>query len=198
MGSKIRESKGHNPEFLSNIYYFEKQWSSFPWNHRVSYIFLIKFSSNYTKYVKGAYNSGLNTGNRPSTSSNRYESEFTGEYVDRSSSSGAHRSKQIGSSSKTNHYEQVNLDLNPENYERKYRKFVSEISILLDNINLANEMIDNANPNKQVDESLRTILSNLRDLENNLVRAIQNQIKNEKLLGICLGINDDLNRVTNC
>jgi hypothetical protein len=88
----------------------------------------------------------------------------------------------------------LNIDLNPENYEKKYKKFVSELSVLIDNINLANEMMDNLERGNEVDEGLRTIIHNLRDLEKNLVSAIQGKIHNEKLLEICLGINDDINR----
>jgi hypothetical protein len=33
---------------------------------------------------------------------------------------------------------EVFLDLNPDNYEKRYKKFVSELSILLDNMKLAN------------------------------------------------------------
>lgn len=35
----------------------------------------------------------------------------------------------------------VNLDLNPDNYDKKYKKFVTELTVLLDNINLANVFI---------------------------------------------------------
>ncbi len=45
-------------------------------------------------------------------------------------------------------------------------------------------------------------MSNLKNLEKNLMlyiiikyRAIQNQIDNEKLMEICLGFNDDINKV---
>lgn len=93
-----------------------------------------------------------------------------------------------------NYSKNVNLDLNPDNYDKKYKKFVTELSVLIDNIKLANEMIDNTQVGTPVDEGLRTIIHNLRELNNNLVAAIQDKIKNEKLLGICLGINDDINR----
>jgi len=36
---------------------------------------------------------------------------------------------------------EVFLDLNPDNYEKRYRKFVSELSILLDNMKLANVIL---------------------------------------------------------
>jgi hypothetical protein len=55
-------------------------------------------------------------------------------------------------------------------------------------------MIDNVDPKKELDEGVRSIINHLRDLEKNLVMAIQNQIDDEKLLAICLGINDDINQ----
>ena len=35
-------------------------------------------------------------------------------------------------------YGNVQLDLNPDNYPKKYKKFVPELTILIDNIKLAN------------------------------------------------------------
>lgn len=118
-------------------------------------------------------NSRKNTNN---VNNNVYQNEFINEDI------------------QPNYNKNVNLDLNPDNYEKKYKKFVTELSVLIDNINLANEMIDNTQVGSPVDEGLRTIVQNLRELEGNLVLAIQDKIKNEKLLGICLGINDDINR----
>jgi len=70
------------------------------------------------------------------------------------------------------------------------------MTALFDNMNLVNEMIDNANPKaKSIDESILEIIKSLHELEQNLIKAIQNSITNEKLLEICLGGNEDLNRV---
>jgi hypothetical protein len=55
-------------------------------------------------------------------------------------------------------------------------------------------MIDNVDPKQSLDEGVRSIINHLTDLEKNLVMAIQNQIDEEKLLAICLGINDDINQ----
>jgi hypothetical protein len=64
----------------------------------------------------------------------------------------------------------VDLDLTPENYPKKFQKFVSELRILLENIKFSNEMIDNADyKQKTLDENVRLVVSNLRDLASNLV-----------------------------
>lgn len=84
-------------------------------------------------------------------------------------------------------------DLDPNSYPKKYRTFVSELSVLLDNIKLANEMIDAHSKNEEINEGLRTIMLTLKELETSLLSAIQDKISHEKLLSICLEINDELN-----
>ena len=55
-------------------------------------------------------------------------------------------------------------------------------------------MIDNTVPSEGVDEGLRTIIRNLKEQEKKLMMAIQD-LDNEKLMEISLGLNDDLNKV---
>jgi len=57
-------------------------------------------------------------------------------------------------------------------------------------------MIDNTVPSEGVDEGLRTIIRNLKEQEKKLMMAIQD-LDNEKLMEISLGLNDDLNKVIN-
>lgn len=71
--------------------------------------------------------------------------------------------------------------------------FVSELSVLIDNIKLANEMIDAIDPHEEISEGLKAIMSTLKELESNLLSAIQNKIDDEHLLSICLEINDEIN-----
>lgn len=93
------------------------------------------------------------------------------------------------------------IDLSAESYPKKYQKFANELKTFLDNITLANEMLDNCSPKIKIDESILELMRSLRELEQNLIkyflllRAIQNSIENDKLMEICLGVNDDLNRV---
>lgn len=64
----------------------------------------------------------------------------------------------------------VDLDLTPTNYPKKFQTFVSELRILLENIKFSNEMIDSADYKQKVlDENVRLVVSNLRDLASNLV-----------------------------
>jgi hypothetical protein len=84
------------------------------------------------------------------------------------------------------------FDLNPSGYPDKYKKFVKELSIILENINLGNEMINGSDHNKPIDDGLSCILNNLKDLGKNLMLAIENQIKDDKLMNLCLAINDDI------
>lgn len=76
------------------------------------------------------------------------------------------------------------MDLNPDNYERRYKKFVAELSILLDNMKLTNvninfqliivyfnkDMIDNSNHNAPLDEGIQCLIDLLKDLEKNLAK----------------------------
>lgn len=86
------------------------------------------------------------------------------------------------------------VKFNPSDFKKKYRKFVEELNILMENIQLANQMIDVSTPGKKVDDGLRMIMLNLKGCEQNLLNAIQSQISDEILLGICLQVNDDLNQ----
>ena len=182
---------------------FEKQKDILPNFYEVfqtlksnNVVFPENFESTYDKYVQ--------------SNNNNYSNDFNNNYnnnYNNNDSNYNNNNKNYNKSSKdNNNYEEqyqqdqvfsysngVSLDLNQDNYDKKYKKFVGELTILLDNITLANEMIDNSEGN--VDEGIRTIIHNLHDLEKNLVSAIQDKIKHEKLLAICLGINDDMNRV---
>ena len=57
-------------------------------------------------------------------------------------------------------------------------------------------MIDCSTVGKSVDDGLRMIMLNLKACEGNLLSAIQEQIKDDTLLEICLKVNDDLNQTS--
>jgi hypothetical protein len=67
-----------------------------------------------------------------------------------------------------NNYGDICLDLNPDNYPKKYRKFVTELITLLNYISISNEMIDNVDYKKPLDEGVREMVSQVRDLDKNL------------------------------
>lgn len=53
-------------------------------------------------------------------------------------------------------------------------------------------MVNGSDHNKSIDDGLACIINNLRDLGKNLMLAIENQIKDDKLMNLCLAINDDI------
>jgi len=81
-----------------------------------------------------------------------------------------------------NNYGDIYLDLDCDHYPKKYKKFVSELLCLLNCITISNvkiifllknffpikEMIDMADPKKPIDEGVREMVSQLRDLDQNL------------------------------
>lgn len=82
------------------------------------------------------------------------------------------------------------------NDNKKYHKFINEMNIVIDNIQLANQLIDSMNIGDEVDDCLRSIIINLKNCEPGLLKAIQVQIKDESLLSSCLLLNDDLNQTS--
>ncbi len=86
------------------------------------------------------------------------------------------------------------LDINPNNYDKKYHKLLTKVKVWVENINLANEMIDNTPLSSPVDDGLKSVIDSLREAENENIIYIQEKVKNEKLLELLLGINDDINR----
>ena len=64
--------------------------------------------------------------------------------------------------------------------------------MILENIHLANEMISGSDHTKPIDDGLTCIIMNMKDLGKNLMIAIENQIKDDKLMNLCLAINDDI------
>lgn len=88
------------------------------------------------------------------------------------------------------------IKFSPGDFKKKYRKFVEELNVLMENLQLANQMIDFTEPGDKPDDGLRMIMLNLKGCEQNLSHAIQNQISDELLLEICLKVNDDLNQTS--
>lgn len=72
--------------------------------------------------------------------------------------------------SNVGYFDGIDLDLEPSNYPKKYQIFVNELKTLLENVKLSNEMINNADYKQTtLDENVRLVISNLRDLAGNLV-----------------------------
>ena len=73
-----------------------------------------------------------------------------------------------------NNYGDINLNLNPNNYPKQLRLFVTELPNLLEYVLLDNELIDNfindrkSNPNKKVDISIIDLTQTIQDLAVNI------------------------------
>ena len=102
---------------------------------------------------------------------------------------------------KKGNYGEINIDLNPKNYPKKFEILLGELEILLEYVNLDNEMIDNFEPeflknsSMKMDTGILDLTQNIQDLSVNLSKTMQKSIDNDKLLGICLGILDDLEQL---
>ncbi len=86
------------------------------------------------------------------------------------------------------------IDLNHESYDKKYAKLISKLSVWFENVILANDMIDNTKIGNPIEDGLRFVIDNLRNGESDLIIYIQDKVRNEKVLELCLGINDDINK----
>ena len=113
------------------------------------------------------------------------------------------KEKSISNRSKLKgNYGDILLDLNPKHYPKKFTVLVGELTNLLEYVNLDNEMIDNfiielqKNPNKKIDSGIVDLTQTIQDLSVNLRNTVQKSIDHEQLLGICIGILDDLERLS--
>ena len=92
-----------------------------------------------------------------------------------------------------NNYGEINLDLDEKNYPIAYLYYVKELRTVIEYINIINEMIDNGNPNN-VDESLPDLVEMCFNFGNTIQGKILD-LEHEKLLGISIGINEDIIQV---
>ena len=113
------------------------------------------------------------------------------------------KEKSISNRSKLKgNYGEILLDLNPKHYPKKFTVLVGELLNLLEYVNLDNIMIDNFilelknNPNKNIDSGIIDLTQTIQDLSVKLRNTVQKSIDHEQLLGICIGILDDLERLS--
>lgn len=127
------------------------------------------FSSNYNKYLKSGSTTKItefkDCSNNPVSSNYEKDKDLSIEPV----------------------------KLNSKNFKSKFKKFIDEMNIVIENIQLANQIIDASSIGEQIDDSLRTIMLNLKNCEDSLIKAIQTQISDEAVLAECFKLNDDLN-----
>ena len=89
--------------------------------------------------------------------------------------------------------ESVKLSLNPNHYPSQYTHIVNDMLIYVDNISLANQMIDNRDESDN--DIIREIIGILRNGNNKLIQLVGNdQVHNEELVSNILAITEDINR----
>jgi len=160
-------------EILPNFYEIYKEMKNsgviFPENEK----------PNYFNYL-GEDNQD-NDNYEEQRSNNNYVSDFNNNNYESSSQ----EEKSSGS---------IRIDLNPKNFDKKYSPLINKINVWIENIILANEMIDNSKVGRQIDDGLKSVINSLRPAENELILNIQEKVKDEKLLEILLSLNDDFNK----
>ena len=153
-------------------------------------VFPNSYSSNYEQYIQ---NSNVSQSNfredpprrNPPIQNYDYSNDFQG------SSQGGNRG---GNEVEFDYVENIKFSLNPSKFEPKYTKLVNYLIILVENIGLANEIIDNMQPGES-DDSLKDVMASLRSGNNRLIETISSdRLKNEKLMDLTLGVDEDINR----
>lgn len=146
------------------------------------------FKSEYSKYLKRESSKNQNFGysQQQSTGFSGSNSAYVAEDYH----------KKDSGSNMTGNLKNKPIKLFPADYPKKYKRFVEEMNIVIENIELANQIIDATEEGEEVDDGLRSIMMNLKKCEESLLKAIQTQINDESLLANCLKLNDDLNQTS--
>jgi len=167
---------------------------------------VVDSSSDYQDYIGGGVNTNYESEQKTSSKPQQKVEENknkSSHYYEGKKEKKVKKSSNFNSS--VNNYNNINngdlvgdscVKFEPKDFRSKYRTFVGELNILVENIQLANQMIDSSPLGGKVDDGLRMIMLNLKGCEQNLLNAIQGQIKDELLLEICLKVNDDMNNTS--
>ena len=179
-------------EILPNFFEFYKNLKS-----TGSIIFPENYNAEYLKYT-GVEEESYKINNKTAGSyDNKYDDDFNVEnknYLQKKSSGEIYREEESDGKSSFSNSKRYNVDLNANNYDKKYSKLIGKLSIWFENVLLANEMIDSTKVGSSIDDGLKFVIDNLREAEGALLVYIQEKVKNEKVLELCLGINDDINK----
>lgn len=195
-GEKFSSMKDIVPNFSLTYNNLKNSGIEFPTDTKNDYLVYIEDK------IKSSYINNNNNNNLKSSSSNTGSNSFNdnkNQYNEkniREKSQNFNNNNDYDGIIETEYVENDIVKLEPNDFKKKYRRFVEELNILIENINLANQMIDCSAVGKKPDESLRMIMLNLKGCEDNLLKAINGQISDELLLEICLKVNDDMNITT--
>ena len=141
------------------------------------------FESNYQIYVSS------NTNNNSNRNNNFYENR--NDDYDNDNNSGGEDNKEEG---ETFYYmDSLKNKLKVPNFEHKYRRLVTFLVKMHDNIKIANLLIDS-----REHSGLKEIINTLREGNNTLIDTISGgRLKDEKLMEITLGTTEDINQTLN-
>lgn len=80
------------------------------------------------------------------------------------------------------------------NLDKKHKKLVNDLRVVVNNIILTNEMIDACDPNDcHENEPLKDVVNSIRNMEEKLQSLII-KIKNDTVMNMCLLLNDDVQK----
>lgn len=87
------------------------------------------------------------------------------------------------------------VNKNVDELSPKYKKIVKEMNLLKGNINFTNEVLDNLNTPQEYEqnETISDLLDDLKAMEKKVFEWIENT-QNEDVLGLCLLVNEDLQK----
>ena len=151
-------------------------------------VFPENYMSSYQKYLQMPPPSN-NYSNYSSQGNNNFSNDFNDDFNNNNNNNN------------DNFYENDDFDyvesfkgiLIPSKFEHKYNRLVNYLQTMIENISLANDMIDNHEI-----EGLKEVMSPLRQGNNTLIDTIAgDRLKNEKLMEITIGVSEDINRTLN-
>ena len=154
-------------------------------------VFPENYMSSYQKYLQMPPPSN-NYSNYSSQGNNNFSNDFNDDFNNNNNNN---------YNDNDNFYENDDFDyvesfkgiLIPSKFEHKYNRLVNYLQTMIENISLANDMIDNHEI-----EGLKEVMSPLRQGNNTLIDTIAgDRLKNEKLMEITIGVSEDINRTLN-
>jgi len=187
-GEKFEKSKDILPNFSITYKNLVNSGIDFPSDTGNDYLKYIE-SNPQSQYKEPSYE-------KPEKKEDKYYYANKDKGKDKPRSKNYNTSNNYGDIKETGLVEDKCVKFNPNDFRKKYRKFVEELNVLVENVQLANQMIDSSQVGAKPDDGLSMIMLNLKGCEQNLMNAIHKQISDEILLGICLKVNDDLNQTS--
>lgn len=79
--------------------------------------------------------------------------------------------------------------------DAKHRKLKKDLEVVVNNVILANEMIDAIQPGDRIedDEAMKDVIGSIKTMETKLMDLI-GKVKHEDMMNFCLLLNDDVQK----